>query len=181
MCEIKIITWGSRIGSPYPWRRKFVIKIERSIKDLVRWTDDFYDQLMSFYEIVPCKITYFDFIEYTKFCKYCTNELCLRHRSLNEATSLIGNESNHQYVYTFRYDGKTPIAELILGGSHWNVVITPTYAIVKRPSGLTFRYNAHKNYKKDNGYISSHLYISQKLIEWLYDIINLSYKEIIIS
>lgn len=175
---IVIETEGKLVGSPYPWRREFVIRIkaktlESKTKRLNEWLREFLSALKNVYE----DLVYDDLpslYEYAvSFCKYCAlkqnpyGSLCFRHHSISEAIHLIGAESNHVYRYEFFLE--PIIAKLALGANRWEIFIAPDIAIIKRPSGIAFTLRARPNQ------VTSHLLLSRKLVSFLDFIIKYSY------
>ena len=178
---MRIVTYGNLIGSPYPWRREFNIKIEGSIKELYHEVKEFEIKLLDVYGALPDLYSLPPYEDYLKsFCKYCKLhedhlDKCFRHSTLSEAMELIGAESNHEYVYLINNDK----IEMHLGASHWIIELYPDKAIIERPSGATFEYRAHKNHKRNDFYITSHLYLALKTLDFFERIIDISYIKLV--
>lgn len=153
------------------------IKVIGTIENLYKFKNKFEDVISSIYESIPKLPDYKDYV--LEFCGRCKkylktkDSMCFKHKTLMEAMSLIGNESNHNYLYEI--DEEIMKVYMKLGASIymkpresiWYMELEPEMLVITRPSGLKIRYEAHKNNKVNRYYVTSHLYFSKKFIEFV--------------
>ncbi|MEM4964480.1 MAG: hypothetical protein QXT13_10090 [Pyrobaculum sp.] len=134
------ITWGDRIHSPYPLRRRYYLNIWGNLSVLAKT-----EKLL--WEIVPSYLPPYE--EYTKFCTYCNEikakqisyiKMCKRHRSVAEIPLFVLWHSNEKRVYGFYYTSDGDIVYMFKS-SRWLLVGNTSIAYIKRPDGAIFKYN----------------------------------------
>jgi len=170
MYELEVITSGSSVNSPYPYRRTYTFRYSQPLKEVQRIKQHLpaIQNMESIYAHMGSR-KYTDFRAYVKsFCKYCDVNykspqlpkelvemveseekigewfpMCLRHESI---AHIPAPPSNHEYKYKFGYRNGVFSLEAHVGASGWLIELTlrdgVSQLILTRPSGVTFTYKA---------------------------------------
>jgi len=178
--ELEVITSGSSVNSPYPYRRTYTFRYSQPLKQVQKIAQRLpaIQNVESIYAHMGDP-KYTNFRAYVKsFCKYCQTDykspklpeqlvkmvetkdeeevgwfpMCLRHESIAHIPT---PPSNHIYTYKFSYKNGIFDLEAHVGASGWLIELTLQHGtsrlVLTRPSGVTFTYKAEtKLWDKEN-------------------------------
>ncbi|MHA1723101.1 MAG: hypothetical protein ACTSXW_08500 [Candidatus Baldrarchaeia archaeon] len=169
--ELEVITSGSSVNSPYPYRRTYMFYYSQPLKEVQKIAQRLpaIQNMESIYAHMGSR-KYTDFRAYVKsFCKYCQTDykspklpeqlvkmvetkdeeevewfpMCLRHESIAHIPT---PPSNHIYTYKFSYKNGIFNLEAHVGANRWLIELTlqdgVSKLILTRPSGVSFTYRA---------------------------------------
>ncbi|MEM4964883.1 MAG: hypothetical protein QXT13_12130 [Pyrobaculum sp.] len=150
------VTWGNKIHSPYPLRRRYYLTIWGDLSVLAK-AEKLLWEIVSYY-LPP-------FEKYVEFCTYCNEirakqisyiKMCKRHRSVAEIPLFVLWHSNEKRVYGFYYTDGDII--YIFMSSRWLLLGNTSIAYIKRPDGTVFRYQGDNSKTRTFDYIIRGVY-----------------------